>query len=74
MLQQKNIGLYGHVVRANQNYQRGKIQQEDDTYTYYKIEYWQFFGYNRVGVPGDFGDQEGDWATVQLLYDPQNNN
>lgn len=39
--------------------------------TYYKVEYWQFFGYNGVGKPFDIGDHEGDWCTVQLLIDPR---
>jgi hypothetical protein len=33
-----------------------------------KIEYWQFFGYSGVDITG--WDHEGDWDTVQLLYDP----
>ena len=37
--------------------------------SYYKIEYWQFFGYNGVGKPFDFGDHEGDWTTVQVIVD-----
>ena len=37
--------------------------------TYYKVEYWQFFGYNggQVGI----GDHEGDWCTVQVLVDAE---
>jgi len=42
--------------------------------TLYKIEYWQFFGYNDTGAEFDIGDHEGDWATVQLLYDPKAQN
>ena len=38
---------------------------------YYKVEYWQFFGYNGVGKPFDFGDHEGDWTTVQVLVDAE---
>lgn len=37
--------------------------------SYFKIEYWQFFGYNGVGKPFDFGDHEGDWTTVQVIVD-----
>ena len=70
VLAKKNVGLYGHVVRANRGYRRGQIQQDDNSYTYYKIEYWQFFGYNNANAALKFGDHEGDWATVQLLYDP----
>jgi hypothetical protein len=36
---------------------------------YYKIEYWQFFGYNGVGKPFDIGDHEGDWTTVEVVVD-----
>jgi hypothetical protein len=38
-------------------------------HSYYKIEYWQFFGYNGVGQAFDLGDHEGDWTSVQLLVD-----
>ncbi len=70
----KNIGLYGHVVpvkltdpfsydfsTVHDGYAVGK--------TYYKIEYWQFFGYNSANKPFDIGDHEGDWTSIQLLYD-----
>lgn len=39
---------------------------------YYKVEYWQFFGYNGVGKPFDLGDHEGDWCSVQLIIDAAN--
>lgn len=39
-------------------------------HTYYKIEYWQFFGYNNANQANNLADHEGDWTTVQLLYDP----
>lgn len=54
VLSKKNVGLFGHVVR----WQR-----------FYKIEYWQFFGYNDA-EHAEIGDHEGDWASVQLLLDP----
>ena len=38
---------------------------------YYKVEYWQFFGYNGVGKPFDLGDHEGDWCSVQVVVDAQ---
>ncbi len=50
-----NVGLYGHVVPY------GPLV---------KIEYWQFFGHNRPDVFLDFGDHEGDWVVLALLYDP----
>lgn len=37
--------------------------------TYYKVEYWQFFGYNGVDKPSEIGDHEGDWTTVQVIVD-----
>jgi len=37
---------------------------------YIKIEYWQYFAYNGQDLHG--ADHEGDWATVQLWYDPKN--
>jgi hypothetical protein len=36
----------------------------------YKIEYWQFFAYNGQDHTGD---HEGDWCTVQLYFDPEEN-
>ncbi|RLG09380.1 hypothetical protein DRN73_10015 [Candidatus Pacearchaeota archaeon] len=36
---------------------------------YIKIEYWQYFAYNGQDLHGV--DHEGDWATVQLWYDPK---
>jgi hypothetical protein len=72
ILQRRNVGLYGHVVRANTDYQKGMPQRNDATYAYLKIEYWQFFGYNNANQDFDIADHEGDWATVQLLYDPGN--
>jgi hypothetical protein len=70
ILQNKNIGLFGHVVRANTDYQRGVPQKNGSTYRLYKIEYWQFFGYNDAEQIGGIGNHESDWTTVQLLYDP----
>ena len=73
ILARKNVGLYGHVVRANTDYQRAMVQGLDPvTYKYIKIEYWQFFGYNNANQDLEVGDHEGDWTTVQLLYDPDN--
>lgn len=37
---------------------------------FYKIEYWQFFGYNE-DQKAYIGNHEGDWTTVQVIYDPQ---
>lgn len=40
----------------------------NDGSIYYKVEYWQFFGYNEphVGL-GRIRVHEGDWTTVQLI-------
>jgi hypothetical protein len=62
VLAARNIGLFGHVIPY------GPL---------IKIEYWQFFAYNSVNADcflfncGDFGDHEGDWCVVALLYDPR---
>lgn len=71
-----SVGLYGHVVPVFledvTNYVRqaqykgcpaiGKL--------FYKVEYWQFFGYNNGHQPVGGGNHEGDWCTVQLLVEP----
>jgi hypothetical protein len=55
-------GLYGHVAPTTIN-----------GHNAYKIEYWQFFGFNdqNISVLWDdsFGDHEGDWTSVQLWFD-----
>ena len=67
-----NIGLFAHVAPYT-----GSPKQ-------YKVEYWQFFGYNQAAtlgalkilgpILGDIashaGDHAGDWATVQLIVQP----
>lgn len=70
----KNIGLYGHVVPIKlakpRDYDRKRVLTGNDEGTlYYKIEYWQFFGFNETGAAG-IENHEGDWTTVQLLYNP----
>jgi hypothetical protein len=79
ILASRNVGLYGHVVPVVLNsvagYQRGAIfpcPQTPGSKLYYKVEYWQFFGYNYAHqhiFSRDYADHEGDWATVQLLVD-----
>lgn len=74
VLSLKNIGLYGHVVpiklAAPRDYDRKRVLTgNDEGTTYYKIEYWQFFGFNETGA-GGIENHEGDWTTVQLLYNP----
>ena len=74
-LSKKNIGLYGHVVPIKlsrpQDFDRKKVLTGNDVGNlYYKIEYWQFFGFNEDGIVGGLGNHEGDWTTVQLLYNP----
>ncbi|MEO6719496.1 MAG: hypothetical protein ABIN67_03980 [Ferruginibacter sp.] len=73
---QRNIGLYGHVVPYNES--SGQKDVHDlfmpNAKTFYKIEYWQFFGYNSANPNPDLADHEGDWTSVQLLYDPHPGN
>ena len=80
VMAKKNVGLYGHVVpvqlRNTSSADRYSFDFEstltasDQTKTYYKIEYWQFFGYNGAHK-ANIGDHEGDWTSVQLIYDPE---
>jgi len=37
---------------------------------YYKVEFWQFFGFSAEDQPLNIGDHEGDWTSVQLLIRP----
>jgi hypothetical protein len=82
VMQLKNVGLYGHVVPITlaRDKETGKLKYNkddvpagplDSANLYYKIEYWQFYGYNKCycGV----ANHEGDWTTVQLLYNPREN-
>ncbi len=79
VMAKKNIGLYGHVVPIKLtvkdgvlDYNRYRIPNgSDQGEVYYKIEYWQFFGYNECHSV-DAANHEGDWITVQLLYNPRN--
>ena len=65
VLTRRNVGLYGHVVPYRETSAR-----LDPSRLYYKVEYWQFFGYSHANAALDFGDHEGDWASVQVIYDP----
>lgn len=38
--------------------------------TWYKVEYWQFFGYSDSGQGFEIAHHEADWVTVQVLVDP----
>ena len=75
-LTRRNIGLYGHVgiiqIRnpALTRFDRN-LAGSNQLINYYKVEYWQFFGYNSAGKMGDIGDHEGDWTSVQIIYDPR---
>lgn len=81
VMQKRNIGLYGHVVpiklkRKSRpddgalDYDRNRILSNSDVgEIFYKIEYWQFFGYNNCYCP-DAYNHEGDWITMQLIYNP----
>lgn len=74
----KRTGLYGHVVpiylSAPEKYDETKLTTPGETVgtLFYKIEYWQFFGYSSNDKPLDEGDHEADWDTVQLIYLPGN--
>ncbi len=80
VLQYRNIGLYGHVVpisivNVKSNDFLSKNAQGESVISlnskqgtlYYKVEYWQFFGFNDVA--GIAGDHEGDWCTVQIIVE-----
>ena len=74
----RRIGLYGHVVPIHiasaEQYNRTHIPSSADNQLplFYKIEYWQFFGYSSNNKPLDQGDHEGDWDTLQLIFKPAN--
>jgi hypothetical protein len=75
-MQKRNIGLYGHVgIIRIKNPRMFRFDKElpgsNQIMDYYKIEYWQFFGYNSAGKSFDIGDHEGDWTSVQVIYDPR---
>jgi hypothetical protein len=74
-----NIGLFGHVVpvKLSDPYGYDFNKRYDGSATgdvYYKIEYWQFFGYNGAHKTSNIADHEGDWTSVQLIVDPRHNN
>ncbi len=72
----RRTGLYGHVVPihldAAATYDRTQppAGPGSDRTVFYKIEYWQLFGYSSNNKPLDIGDHEGDWVTVQLIVRP----
>jgi hypothetical protein len=77
VLAAKNIGLYGHVtpicLGSSNQYDRTKIVTASDCASlvlFYKIEYWQFFGFNSNDIIFNAGDHEGDWDTIQIIYRP----
>ncbi|MFD2935487.1 hypothetical protein [Spirosoma flavum] len=76
VLNNRNVGLYGHVTLVMLTdpfgYDFNHAYGGDASgIPYYKIEFWQFFGYNSANKPFDIGDHEGDWTSVQLIYDPR---
>jgi hypothetical protein len=72
-----SIGLYGHVVPLMLNNATDYVRQSQykgcpaSGKLFYKIEYWQFFGFNNEEQIGGVGNHEGDWGTVQLLVDAE---
>jgi hypothetical protein len=72
-----NVGLYGHVVPIKLasptwgcDVRWNFVPRPANGTLYYKVEYWQFFGYNSDDKPLDIGDHEGDWENVSLLIQP----
>lgn len=70
-----HLGLYGHVtpirLKQAEAYTPSHVPHpSDEGDVFYKIEFWQFFGYSDTRAVNDVGDHEGDWCTVQLLYSP----
>ena len=69
----KNFGLFGHVVPilldklSDYNRTTQHTGCSTGATLYYKIEYWQFFGYNNAEQLLGAGNHDGDWETVQLL-------
>ncbi len=58
------LGQYGHVAR------------DPDQLNLYRIEYWQFYGYNRVDVKtsgvvvnAQVEEHEGDWEVITVVVD-----
>ena len=76
VLASRHTGLYGHVVpiylKKAEDYDIGHPTTTADTggLLFYKIEYWQFFGYSSNNKPFNLYDHEGDWDTVQIIYQP----
>jgi hypothetical protein len=47
------------------------LERPRDGTEFYKVEYWQFFGFNAAdNQPLGIGEHEGDWTSVQLLVQP----
>lgn len=72
-----NVGLYGHVVPIllatptwGCDVRWNFVLRPAKGTLFYKVEYWQFFGYNSADKPFDEGDHEGDWENVALLIRP----
>jgi hypothetical protein len=49
------VGTYAHVVPVSGNQ--------------LLVQYWQFFPFNDMQYPGDFGDHEGDWLYLDVYVD-----
>ena len=69
----RNTGLYGHVVPLHVDnagaYDPHHVPSCEDASKpfFYKLEYWQFFGYSSNNKIGDLYDHEADWDTLQLI-------
>lgn len=69
IIRDKNVGLYGHVNYARNNYKPGDPPPDKSDRSTYIVEYWQFYPYNRANIPEDIADHEAEWETVQVLVD-----
>ena len=74
----KNVGFYGHVApvylesesaECSQRWNQINNSPASGRGLYYKVEYWQFFGFNDSGSWGA-GKHEGDWISLQVLLKP----
>jgi len=65
--------LSANCPRTVNDSRRGVIPpswyESNTTDKFYKIEYYQFFGYNNAFAFAEIGNHEGDWAIVTLVYD-----
>jgi FG-GAP-like repeat/FG-GAP repeat len=78
----RNVGLYGHVVPirlrlseepnvlCTKRWSNVERAGPGEGQEYYKVEYWQFFGFSTAYQLFNIADHEADWVSVQLLVRP----